>query len=154
MTTQSKTTFDLVNRMHDEYRRYCPACPAFDDSRNLGKTWDNRRDGWRCLIAAGHTLDQLKLVLKFLDFQVKKSQWNVACLSLRNITNVDNFREKLGLASYCKDRMRPRSDKEAVLAQTGRSASPGSSTGQVKTPADVLPEVLKKGYEELRKACS
>lgn len=149
-------TFDLVNKMHDEYRRYVKGCPAFDDSQNLGKTWDNRRDGWRCLIAAGHTLDQLRLVLKFLDFQIKKSQWNVACLSLRNITNVDNFREKLGLAGYCKDRMKPRTDKEAVLAKIGRSASPDSSTGQVKTPADVLakvlPEDFKNGCEEMRKA--
>lgn len=150
--TPPTPTFDLVNQMHAEFRRYCPACPAFDDDRNLGKTWDNRRDAWRCLCAAGHTLDQLKLVLKFLDYQVQKSNWNVACLSLKNVTNVDNFREKLGLAGYWQGRSRPRSDKEVVLAQSGRRTDPGDNAGQVKTPADVLPEVLKHGYDEMRKA--
>lgn len=148
MTTPSKITFDLVNQMHDEYRRYVPACPAFDDSQNLGKAWDNRRNAWRCLIAGNHTLDQLKLVLKFLDFQIKRSNWNVACLGFKNVTNVDNFREKLGLAGYWQGRHKFREDRVSVLEQTGRSGSPSSSTGQVKTPADVL----AKGYDELRKA--
>lgn len=146
------TGFDLSTAMHEAYKTVMTAETPLDDNRQLAKCWDARRDRWRQLICAGHTLAELQLVLKFLQHQVRQAGWNVAVLSLRNVTDVERFRERLSLASFWSRKYLKQEPPVKQVLREWRRCDEHSKPPEPRTPAQLLPVVFKDGYAQIRAA--
>lgn len=131
--------------MHAAYCQVCPGEPPLNDNRSLGKQWDQRRDRWAQLVAAGYSLEQLRFVLEYLSEKVKRKGWDDRCLALRNITDPDRFQEHLtlmrGIAKATGVRDLPPAAR--VLAQF-RKMAPAEKAVDVKTSMRMVPELLKQ----------
>lgn len=125
------------------------------EERTCPLTLEHQR-WWEYYLVQRYTLADLMLVVKFVQAERRKHpNWSSGVLNLRRlICSIEDFREWLQQAQAAARERRAAGDpgKARVLAQSGRSEAPGAKLGQVKTPADVLPEVLKQNYEEMRKA--
>lgn len=138
-----RTRFQLSTDMHECYRSVMTAETPLDDNRKLAKCWDSRRELWRQLITADHTLADLQLVLRFLQHQVRNSNWNVGVLGLRNICDVSNFREKLSLAGFWSQRiLKEAQPREQALRELRRADEP-KSMPEPKTPRQLMPALAK-----------
>lgn len=144
---------ELATAMHDAYRSVVPMERPFNNGP-LEKDYDHRMGWYRQLVTQHVTLEDWKLVLSFLDYQVKREHWNVACLGLKRLTDPSNFFEKLSLAGIWKRGVSRQqgAPSKRVLGQFRGHQAEENAPVTLKTPRQLLKQISKDWAEQARKA--
>lgn len=107
-----------------------------------------RERAWADFVRAGFTLHDLEAVILHLKQKILVGKRYRECLGFRRlICNLDVFEDELSQAQgEARNAEKPRSDKERVLAATGRVVTPTPS--QEKRAKEVIEKLLS----DMRKA--
>lgn len=135
---------ETVCAFHDTYRQFVPGERPFNNGP-LEKDYDHRMGWYRQLVTQHVTIEDWKLVLSFLDYQVKREGWNVACLGLKRLCDPSNFFEKLSLAGIWKrgvSRQHPTPSKR-VLGQFRGHAETVEEKNLARSIKDILGNAKK-----------
>jgi hypothetical protein len=111
-----------------------------------------REWAWTEWIKRGFTEPDLELVVRYLQFQIRKDLRRPESLLFRNlIQEVDRFEEDLNMARDWKRNKRPEpTARQEILAATGRPEEPRKEP--VKRAGDIIDAMeWKKWAEETRK---
>lgn len=108
-----------------------------------------RERGWYDFIQAGHTLLELEEVILWIKKRIHQGKRDIGALRFRTlIAQLDVFEEELAMARAEKRNLVPApSDKERVLALTGRPARP-----EPPPAPRVAKAVIEQLLRDMRKA--
>lgn len=126
-------TAELVRQAHQLYCELTGQC--------LRLAYDRER-GWFELLRAGHTLEDVGRVIRYLQREIRQQRRNVGALKLSNLLRVDQFEEDLQISRV---RLAPGSAASSSTADSRPSASTPTPEQQAKHR-----ETVARFLEQLR----
>lgn len=110
----------------------------------------DRRYWWEKLEARGVTLSDLKLVIRYLQFQIAKGERHDGCLRFSNLVGWSNrFDEELELAkAWERNRPPPRTVKDRYVT---KPLDTSKSVSQVMAGSRDISELVRKAHEAVEK---
>lgn len=98
--------------IHEAHRIYCSLT-----GQQLGLGYDRERM-WFELLRAGHTTDELRHLVGYLQREIRAGRRNVGALKLSNLLQPDRFEEDLAISRVA---LRAPAPTEPAAAQASRS---------------------------------
>lgn len=132
-----QTTSPIVHQFHEAYSQAT--------NFRLPLNYD-RIDWWERLAGQGVTLEDLKLVLRYLQFQIAKGKRFDGCLRFSNLIGYANrFDEELGLArAWARNAKPPPTVKDRYAPPMNLNTS--KTAGQVMATSAQITELLKAAH--------
>jgi len=117
--------------IHEAHRIYCSLT-----GQQLGLGYDRERM-WYELLRAGHTTDELRHLVVYLQREIRAGRRNVGALKLSNLLQPDRFEEDLAIS-------------RVALRPPAPTSPPATQPSRPPLPAEQLHQRREQGLQLLR----
>lgn len=124
-----------LTAIHQAHRIYCSLT-----GQRLGLGYDRERM-WYELLRAGHTTDELRHLVVYLQREIRAGRRNVGALKLSNLLQPDRFEEDLAISRVA---LRPPAPTSPPTPEPSRSPLPPEQLHQRREQGLLLLRDLRK----------